>query len=124
MAADFFPERLSQPDVNVFPVYFLGVNGSLTKLMYPGVALTRTGEGAYLLTWARNPGVYMGPPLYAFGAATPGDLKGYTAVFDTYDVTTRTLAFIVYNASVTAADLIADQYMYLEPKFSRTALLP
>ena len=57
-----------------------------------------------------------------FGAATPADLKGYTAVRDTLTAqsgaTPASLAFVVYDSTFTAADLIANQYADLEVTFS------
>jgi hypothetical protein len=103
---------------------YLGVNGADPTLEVgsAGFVVTRTGEGEYLATWSSNPGVFIGwvPP--GFGAATPGDLKGYTAVRDTYDSSTFSIAFIVYNSSFSAADLIANQYMDLEFVFAESSV--
>jgi hypothetical protein len=54
-----------------------------------------------------------------FGAATPGDLAGYTAVRDTY--ASQVLDFVVYNSSFAAADLIADQYADIVVEFADTS---
>mgnify|MGYP001604790260 CR=1 FL=1 len=103
---------------------YLGVNGASPTLEIgsEGFVVTRTGEGAYLATWSTNPGTFVGwvPP--GFGAATPADLKGYTAVRDTYDSATKSLAFVVYDSSFTAADLIANQYMDLEFIFAASSV--
>lgn len=118
--ADFFPERSSCPDEQKYRIRILGVNNAHpTKQLGVGVAITRTGEGAYLITWAKPPGTFLGWTC-DLGAATPGDLAGYSAVRDTYDSTAGvyTLPFVVYNSSFAAADLIADQYADITVTFS------
>ena len=102
----------------------LGANGADPTLEVggEGFTVTRTGEGAYLATWSKNPGTFIGwvPP--GFGAATPADLKGYTAVRDTYDSATFSIAFVVYSSTFAAADLIAAQYMDLEFIFADSSV--
>ena len=117
---EFYPPRSSIPEERKFRVRILGVNGSLTQQLGQGVTATRTGEGEYLLTWSKNPGTFVGWS-YGFGAATPGDLAGYTAVRDTYNSTTWTLPFIVYSDTPAAADLVADQYIDITVEFAATS---
>jgi hypothetical protein len=106
------------PDERRYRVRLLGVNdANPTEELGMGIAATRTGEGAYRLTFAANPGTFVGWS-YAFGAATPADLKGYTAVRDTWDATNRILDFVVYTSGLLAADLIANQYIDIEVVFS------
>ncbi len=115
---DFYEPRSSIPDERKYRIRLLGANGTdPTAELGVGVAVTRTGEGEYLITWSANPGTFIGWSC-SFGAATPGDLKGYTAVRDTYDSSALTLAFIVYNSTFTAADLIANQYADIYVEFS------
>ena len=59
---------------------------------------------------------------YGFGAATPADLKGYTAVRDTFDTTNLYFEFVVYNSSFNAADIIANQYIDIDIKFTKSGL--
>lgn len=103
---------------------YLGVNGAAPTLEVggQGFTVTRTGEGAYLATWADNPGTFIGWTAPGFGAATPADLKGYTAVRDTYDSSTFSIAFVVYDSTFTAADIIANQYMDLEFVFAASSV--
>lgn len=116
-----FPVKANEPEIIAHHVRILGVNGSVTQEDGNGVTITRTGEGAYLATWADDPGQFLGWSI-DFGAATPADLKGYTGVRDTYTAGTPTLAFVVYNASDAAADLIANQYADIVFYFKRTGL--
>ena len=115
------PVRANEEEVFATHVRILGVNGSVTQEDGNGVTITRTGEGAYLATWADDQGQFLGWNI-GFGAATPADLAGYTGVRDTYTAGTPTLAFIVYNASDAAADLIANQYADIIFYFKRTGL--
>lgn len=117
---DFYTPKSSIPEERKFRIRILGVNGSLTQQLGQGVTATRTGEGAYLLTWGKNPGTFVGWSK-DFGAATPADLKGYTAVRDTYNSSTWTLPFVVYDSTFTAADLVADQYIDITVEFAATS---
>lgn len=109
--------KSSVPDERTYRIRILGVNGSLTQELgaAEGVVATRTGEGAYRLTWSHDPGTFVGwaPGL---GAATPGDLAGYTAIRDTY--ASKVLDFVVYSDTPAAADLIAAQYIDIAVTFS------
>ena len=118
----FYPPKDSIPDLRTYRIRVLGVNGAdPTEQLGQGVAVTRTGEGAYKITFAQNPGTFVGWS-YAFGAATPADLKGYTAVRDTFTAQSGTtlgyLEFVVYDSTFTAADLIANQYADITVEFS------
>lgn len=115
----FYPPKSSIPDERKYRIRLLGVNNAdPTEQLGQGVAITRTGEGAYLITWAENPGTFIGWAPPGFGALTPADLKGYSAVRGVYNASARTLAFVVYNSSFAAADLIADQYADIVVEFS------
>jgi hypothetical protein len=119
----FYPPKTSIPDERTYRIRILGVNGdNPTEQIGQGVAVTRTGEGAYRITFAENPGTFIGWAPPGFGAATPADLAGYTAVRDTYVApsgsTAGYLDFVVYNSSFAAADLIANQYADLAITFS------
>lgn len=115
---DFSPTKSAVPDERKYRIRLLGANGATpTAELGAGVTVTRTGEGAYLITWASNPGTFLGwSP--GFGAATPADLAGYTVVRDTYDSATYSMAFVVYNSTFAAADIIAAQYLDIAVEFS------
>lgn len=102
----------------VFKIRLLGVDdGNPTvEVGDAGVTVTRTGEGAYLVTFDDAPGVYSGWGI-DFIATTPADLKGYSAVAGVYNSTTNAVAFVIYNASNNAADLIAAQFAYIAFEF-------
>lgn len=119
---DGYPVRSTQPESYDHTIRILGVNGSVTQEDGPGITVTRTGEGAYRATWAENPGAYKGVVGFGFEAATPGDLKGYTVVADTWDSTNLRLDFVVYDSAFAAADLIANQYLTLNVRFATTSL--
>jgi hypothetical protein len=95
-----------------------GGSSAITKLHGPGVAVTRTGTGAYLLTWSENPGTWHGNT-YGLAAATPGNLAGHTVIFGEYNSSAYTLAFVVYNGSDSAHDLAADEYVTTRISFSQ-----
>lgn len=108
-----FPSRATVNSENTHRFKILGVNDAnpTTQLGLDLATITRTGEGAYLATWKENPGIFAAIGGFGFIAATPADLKGYTVVFDTYDSSTKSMPFVVYNSAFVAADLIANQYL-------------
>lgn len=117
---DFYESLSTIPEERKYRIRLLGVNGAdPTKELGRGVTVTRTGEGAYRITFSGVPGTFIGWSCN-FGAATPADLKGYTAVRDTWDATNKRLDFVVYDSTFTAADLIANQYADIEVVFSTT----
>ena len=120
MALNAFPARTNIPEDVTIRVRLLGANGAAPTVEdgAAGITATRTGEGAYRLAFSENPGVFVGWH-YGFGAATPADLKGYTAVRDTFDTTNLRFEFVVYDSTFTAADIIANQYLDAHMVFRR-----
>jgi hypothetical protein len=84
-------------------------------------SVTRTGTGAYLITFQQDPGLFIGWDC-ALGALVVADLKGYTAVRGVFTAATTTaqatLAFTLFNSSFAAADLLVNQYLDLVVSFS------
>lgn len=120
MSVASFEGKTNLPEEKRYFFRGLGANGAnLTVQQGKGATIVRTGEGAYDLKLTENPGVFKGWRV-GFGAATPADLKGYTAVRDTptaWNGTVWVLPFVVYDSTFTAADLIANQYIDLEVVF-------
>lgn len=98
-------------------VKLLGTGASApTKQEGYGITVTRTGAGVYKLTWAENPGKYVGfvPGLQA---ATPGDIAGHTVVADTYDTSTKSMEVCFFDGSNAAHDLAANEWIHLDITF-------
>lgn len=90
---------------------------SIASTTSPGVTVSRTGTGAYRLTWAQDPGNFLGA-VASLRAATPGNLAGHTVVLDEYDSTNLILDLVVYNAADAAHDLVADEHFTVMAAFS------
>lgn len=119
MAADFRVNH-SAPDVRRHAVYLTGAGTSApTVRSGPSVTVTRTGTGAYTITWSEYPGVFLGWRA-DLGASTPADVAGHTVVRDDYDTATKSLPFVLYNASDAAHDLAASEYLDIEVTFKMT----
>jgi hypothetical protein len=92
-----------------------------------GVAVTKTAAGVYKFEFADNPGTFVGISGHAFRAATPSGVAGYTLAGDTYVAPTAgALGYIevtVYNASDTADDLEADQYLDVAFAFAAQSVI-
>lgn len=106
------PSRTSVNEERLYRFRLLGTGAADPTVEIGGrdVSADETATGVYLITWKYAPGLFIGWS-YGFGAATPADLKGFTAVRDTFDTTNQQLEIRVYNASGTLADLAATQYI-------------
>lgn len=113
--------RASVPEKIEYDVSGVGGSSEVTQEEGDGVTLTRTGTGAYLLTWANDPGVFVGLT-YGLSATTPGNIAGHTLIAGLYSTSAFTLAFIVYNASDAAHDLAALEHMHLTVNFKTTSI--
>lgn len=117
-----FESRSTIPNERIYRLRLLGTGGAdPTVEIGNNVTVDEVSTGLYRLTWTVSPGRFV-TWSYAFGAATPGDLKGFTAVRDTYDTTNHQLDISVYNASDALADLAANQYIDVAIVFSEGAL--
>lgn len=113
MAADMSPGRSSVHYERTFRVRLLGTGAANpTVEVGQGLTVAWVSTGLYRITWPEGPGVFVGF-IPGLGAATTGDLKGYTVVRDTYDTTNHQIDVAVYNASNNLADLAANQYLDL-----------
>jgi hypothetical protein len=118
---DGFPVRATRAEVTEHLIQAVGGSAAVTKVYGEGVAVTRTSSGLYLLTWAQNPGTFVGWS-YAFAATTHADLDGFTAVRGVYNASAYTLAFSVYDATPTIADLAALNWIDIVCRFKGTAV--
>ncbi len=104
----------SVPEERRYRIRILGTGAAdPTKEVGQGVTVTRTAEGVYKLTFAENPGTFVGIEGYVFGAETPGDVKGHTLTRDTFDTTDNvfSLSISVWDSSFAADDLDATEYL-------------
>jgi hypothetical protein len=121
---DAFPVRAIQPEMVEHDLQLLGTGASAPTIAQPatgwsGVTVTRTSAGVYKLTWSEDQGIFSG--FYAsLRATTPGDLKTFSIVREGYSSSTRSVQFTLYNASGTATDLAALQWIDLMIRFKRT----
>jgi hypothetical protein len=121
MAGDGYELHSSQPETWSHFVKFVGGTTAVTKLYGPGVSVTYVSTGVVDVTWAENPGTYLG---FTFGlhATTVSALKGYTIVGGDYNATTRTVRLNITNSSFALADLAASQWAMLHFLFKQTAV--
>lgn len=121
MPADFSGGRSTVHNERVYRLRLLGT-GAANPTVEVGqrVTVAWVSTGLYRLTWGEGPGTFIGWH-YGLGAATTGDLKGYTAVRDTYDTTNHQLDVAVYNSSFTLADLAANQYIDVAIVFAESS---
>jgi hypothetical protein len=100
-----FPDRASEAEVTTYLVRLLGTGAAApTKEYGQNITVTRTGVGAYRLTFSDGPGVFLGYQ-YAFEAATPGNLKTCTLVATTWDATNKRLDVQLYDSAGAAREL-------------------
>lgn len=115
----FWDQQVNEPEVRSYKLRAVGGSATIstdTDGGGSGVTISRTGTGAYRLTWADNPGEFQGWHC-GLGAATPANLAGHTVVRDTYDESAYTLDFVLYNSSFAAHDLAASEYFDITVDF-------
>lgn len=121
MSLDAFPSRSTAIDKIEHLVRAVGGTTAITKTNGLGVAVTRTGTGAYLLTWSDAPGNFLGATA-GLQATTVANLAGHSVIFGAYSATAKTLAFTVRNAADAAHDLAALEWVTLSVSFSQSSL--
>ncbi len=97
-------------------------NGTVPTLdIGHGVTLAWTATGRIKITWADNPGTFVGfGGMPAFGDTTQANVKGWTATRGVYPLTasTFTLEIDIWNSTFAAADLATTSYLDLDLVFS------
>lgn len=99
----------------------VGGAAAVTKVTGPGVDVTRTGTGAYLLTWTEDPGNFLGAGAF-LQATTPANLAGHTVICGPYVPATKTMTVNVYNAADAVHDLAALEWFTVLADTSYTNL--
>lgn len=119
MPSDAFPIKGNNPEEVEYLVRMVGGSAAVTGVIDAGVAVTYVGTGDYLLTWAENPGTFLGATS-GLQATTASDIKGHTVIFGAWDSSAFTLAVKLFNASDAAHDLAALEWITVRATFSRT----
>jgi hypothetical protein len=109
MSSARFQNRSTNPDTRYHHVRLLGAGAAApTKSVGRGVTVSRTGAGVYRITWAENPGVFLGMS-WSLGSTTPGDVKTFTVTRGNFTPASATVKasvdLSVWNAAGTATDL-------------------
>jgi len=118
----FYDHRTSTPNERDYNIRLLGTGAAdPTKQVGQGVAVTRTAAGVFKVTFAENPGFFVGFS-WGLGADTPGDVKGHTVTRDTYDATAGVFSIEVslWSSSFSADELNALEYMDLVFRFAES----
>jgi len=112
--------RSYQPDVLEHDLTILGTGASAPTVAHPpgptGITVTRVSAGVTKLTWSDSPGRVLGI-YFGLRATTPGDVKNFSIVREAYDSSTLSVQFTLYNASGTATDLAALQWIDILARF-------
>lgn len=124
--ADFAVTRSTIPDERLYAIRLLGTGAAdPTVEIGQGITAPRQAAGVYRVTFAKNPGTFIGIRGHAFGAATPGDVKGQTLTRDTFTAATATasgyLDIAVWSSTFAADDLQTTEYLDLTIAFSENS---
>lgn len=119
----FYPSASSVPGEKLYAIRLLGTGAAdPTTEIGQGVTVTRTATGVYRITFNDGPGTFVGIRGYAFGAATPGDVKGQTLTRNTFVQPTSTadgyLEVSVWSSTFAADNLQATEYLDITIAFS------
>lgn len=119
--AQFFPPLSTIQNERTYRLRLLGVNGANpTKQVGAGMTVTRTSEGLYKITWAKDPFRFIGCG-HSFGSVTMTDMADYTFVRGVYNATAHTLEFSIIKQNGTVEDLVANQFLDVDVTFSEAA---
>lgn len=117
----FFDDKINIAQSRSYIFRLLGGgNGVVPTLdIGHGVTLVLTATGRIKLTWAENPGTFVG---FGWGLrdATQSNVKGFNVTGGVYPLTAATFTFEidVWNAAQAAADLAVTSYLDLFFTFS------
>lgn len=117
----YYQSLASEPELRHNIVRMVGTGASApTRLLGDGVTITRDGVGVYTLTWASNPGVWVGPAGESFQATTSADVKGCSVSWGAFDSTAYTVQFKVWNSAAAARELAASEWLTVDVMFKAT----
>lgn len=120
MGLSAFEAMTNEAGVKAHVITCVGGSSAISKSSGgAGMTVSRSGTGAYALAWDDVPGTFIGA-IATLSAATPGDLAGHTVIADTY--ASSSLPFIVYNASDSAHDLAANEYVTIVAFFKTVSV--
>lgn len=125
MGAEFPPKSTIQ-DERHYRIRLLGTGAADPTVQFGPVTVTHQATGVYRITFPKNPGTFIGlVGMPAFGAETPGDVKGQTCTRDTWTAPTASasgyLDVSVWSSAFAADDLQATEYLDLTIAFSESS---
>ena len=119
------PHGITEPEGYDYPVYLQGAGAAAPTIAQgeKSIVITRTGVGAYKLSFNDSPGPTFLGGVPGFGDATPANVLGWSVCFGAYTKATSStpasLVFTVGNAANAAADLAATSTLKLALQFKR-----
>lgn len=115
--------RSTDPEIVEHIVRILGTGAfAPTKEIGKGITVTRLGVGNYRLTWAENPGNFVGFPEPGKQATATGALKQTTCDAIGYDATNRRLDIQLWSSAGAARELAAAEWLTFVIHFKRAPL--
>jgi hypothetical protein len=113
-------ETLAQTRKHRLQLQGTGAGTVPTMVIGHGVTLSWTATGRVLITWAENPGTFVGVDGATYRDATQANVKGWTLTAGAYpaSASTFTLEIDFWNSTFAAADLAATSFLDLCLVFS------
>lgn len=119
MSLDASPVKSPAPELIMCPVKFVGGSADVTKTYGEGVTVTYDDTGLVTLAWTDAQGTYRGlAGAPAFEAATPGNVKAFVGVVDTFDTSDNSIQLNLFESG-SLADLAASEWCSLTLLFHR-----
>lgn len=114
-----FPKRSNLPGTVGHHISLNGAGTSVPTVQAKtgnGMSVARSGVGVLVITWADNPGTFVGFN-YGFGAATATAVDGWTVVRSAFTAATSTadatLTLTIFSDTPAAADLATNSILDL-----------
>ncbi len=124
----FSESKTNMPEERIFRVGLTGTGAAVpTRRAGAGVTVTRTGVGVIRISFAKNPGKFVGVLGAVFSAATPSAVKGYTLTGGSYVAPAAGVKGYVevslWSSAFAAVDLAALQYVDLSIAFAAQSVI-
>lgn len=121
MSLDAYPVKSNEAEVKVHLVTYQGAGAAnmTTDNGGRGITLTRDSTGVFTMTWADNPGNFLGWS-WAIGGATVTNVDGFDIVREAYNATAFTLQFNILTEGQAAHDLSTTEFVDIQLWFQST----
>jgi hypothetical protein len=117
----FYDGEVSEAKVRDVVVHLTGTGAANPVTNYgQACTITRLAVGRYKIAFREWMGLFVGLVGFAFGATTPGDVKGQTITYGDFDATNQAIEIDVWSSVFAADDLQLTEKLDVTLRFKAT----